>query len=151
MFLDNGSRTIDEFQFFSATYQYNPPIKSIECNWVKREAVEETVGKYIKSTDLNLIENSIYTYGEELNLNPYQTVRADIITSLENILTVMHKPGVKIDIPLQGSLPVPGERVSWLNESLRVPTNCYIRCRNIRYDPLNDTLSIEGEGGISAA
>lgn len=151
MSIDNGARTIDEFEFFTSTHMYNPPIKQIDCTLITKTDVEETIGKYVKEDTQDITQMSPYHYGDVLNITPYQSNRDDIITTISGILDLVHLPRVSIDIPLQAELPMPGERISWTNASLHIPTDVYIRCRNIRYDPLNDIISIDGEGGLSTA
>lgn len=150
MLIDNGSRTINEFEFFDSTHSYNPPVKQVKSEWLCRTAVEETIGKYIKDTIVEVAQQSVYPYGEEMAVVPFQTEKADIKIAINNILTNIHLPSATVDIPFQGGLPVPGERISWTNASLGMSTDVYIRCRHLRYDPINDTVSITGDGGLAA-
>ena len=146
---DNGTRTLTEFDFFSAQYCYEPPIAQITAKWIKREAVEETVGKYIKDIDHETVQKSNYSYGEELELQPFHNVKADIDTALANIITNIHKPRIRVPLPLLGSLPVPGESITLTDTSLRHDTTAVFRCRNVTYSFGDDEVMVEGEGTIT--
>ena len=146
---DNGSRTLTEFDFFAAQYSYEPPVAQIMVEWIMREAVEETIGKYIKNVDYDTFQKSNYPYGEEWDLNPFHNVKADIDTMLSNIITNIHKPRMQVPMPLLGSIPVPGEKITLTDTSLRHSTTVVFHCRNIRYDFQNDEIVVEGEGTIT--
>ena len=146
---DNGSRTLTEFDFFAVQYSYEPPVAQITVEWIMREAVEETIGKYIKDEDHNTFQKSSYPYGEEWDLKPFHNVRVDIDTMLSNIITNIHKPRMRVPLPLLGSLPVPGEKITLTDTSLRHSTTAVFHCRNITYDFTQDEIMVTGEGTIT--
>lgn len=148
---DNGSTTITEFDFFPSTYGYNTPVRQLSASWTVREAVEETIGKYIKDSQKETSVASSYPYGSEESYTPYHATKSNIDTALGNIRDIIHAPYCELPIPLAGSLPVPGRKISWTDTALGDDTDVYIRCRSIRYDFDNETVQITGEGAISAA
>lgn len=157
MLLDNGSRTITEFDFFPLTYTYLIPTKQIKSEWEVGEPGEwqdpagaGAAAVYVKRDDKEYIKESSYPYGNELEIEPVTDVRADIETALTNILTVLHSTRCNVRLPLQGSLPVPGEKISWTDESHKISTDMNIRCRTVKYDFTNEKIIIEGEGTLSA-
>ena len=147
---DNGSRTLTEFDFFAASYTYLTPIAQLTADWIKREAVEETIGKYIKEIDHKTTQSSIYPYGDERDIEPMHDVKSEIDTALTNIITNQHKPRMRVPLPLIGSLPVPGESITLTDISLKHNTTAVFRCRNVNYNFAQNEIIVEGEGTISA-
>lgn len=157
MLLDNGSRTITEWDYFDAPYGYPSPKAKIEAKWKKREAGtwsnpsgSGVAAVYVKETDQSLTVTSAYPYGEDMSVDPYTDVQSEIDTALDNILDILHRQTSTIRIPLQGSLPMPGEKISWVDESFYAATSLWIRARSISYGFDQDEVIIEGEGGVSA-
>ena len=132
MLSDNGTRTMTEFDFFSANYTYETPIATIS------------------DSDDTTTQTSAYNYGKEQSIKPFHPTGANIDTALTDILTIQHKPRTKIKIPFTGSIPAPGEQISWTDESLAVSTDMSIYARKFRYDFDNEEIIITGEGAISA-
>lgn len=128
---DNGSRTITEFDFFPPDYDYNEPVALARSGDVMR--------------------TSSYPYGKEIKVDPYHATQANVETALDDILTVVNKPRCRLPIPLLGSLPVPGEKISWTDTALVAETSAYIRARILTYDFAKERVTIEGEGALSAA
>lgn len=157
MLANPSSRTITEFDFFPAKYHYNIPVKKITAGWTIGEAGEwsatstgEAAAVYVKRTAKEVVKKSSYPYGKEMDITPYHDGRVSIATALNNILTVLHKPKCNLRLPLQGSLPTPGEKISWTDASLHISTDVTINCRSIHYDFNNEEVIIEGEGTIAA-
>lgn len=153
---DVATRTITEYQFFPSTYEYQPPIYIARAEWVEREAGEFYVSptataRYVRNIDKETSVESAYSYGSDESFQPMCNNKTDIDTCLTAILAIVHKPRCRLRIPLQGSLPVPGEKISWTDTMLGVDTDFYIRARSITYDFDNDEIIIEGEGAISAS
>lgn len=153
MLLDNGSRTITEWDYFSAPYGYPSPLCKLEARWKTREAGtwsdpsgSGAAAVYVKETEQTLTVTSAYPYGEDQNVEPYSDVRSDIDTALGNIIDILHRPTSTIRTPMQSSLPMPGEKISWTDESFYLPVSLWIRARSITYDFDNDEVVIEGEG-----
>lgn len=156
MLLDNGSRTITEWDYFDAPYGYPPPTAKIEAKWKKREAGNwsdptgsSAAAVYVKETDQSLTVTSAYPYGEDMIVDPYTGVPSDIDTALDNILDILHHPTSTIRIPLQGSLPMPGEKISWTDDSFYAAVSLWIRARSVTYDFDKEEVVIEGEGGVA--
>ena len=146
---DNGSRTLTEYEFIYAEYKYNPPVAIIRAIWQTRAAVDETIGKYIKTTDHETFQESIYPYGEDMTVTPYHDTKANIETALAAILVILHKPYCEITLPMQGDLPDPGEKISWTDTQTVEDISAVIRCRTSTYDPDMNEARIIGEGSIS--
>lgn len=129
MLLDNGSRTITEFDFFPSSYEMKSPIASV--------------------SDGTYTQTSSYPYGQAKTVTSYCTVQAQIETALDNIITVSNKFGCQLKIPLIGSVPVFGEKISWTDTSLGSDTDAYIRGRGITYNFDSEEIIIKGEGVLS--
>ena len=147
--VDNGSRSLTEGDIFIPRYDYEPPVALITARWTKREAVEETIGKYIKEVKHETSQSSDYKYGEERDLEMYHDVKASIDTLLTDILTILHKPRMRVPLPSLGSLPDPGEAISFTDESMVRDMSVSFRCRNVTYDFDSDEVVVEGEGALS--
>ncbi len=156
MLLDNGTRTITEFDYFPSTYNYLSPIANITSQWEYPEAGSWSqpgggvaAAVYVKRTAKSATQSSSYAYGEERNLNIYSTTLADINTALGNIITVSHKARGTVRLPFIGSLPVPGENIIFNDTSLGQPSTLNIRARTIAYDFDSEEIRIEGEGSLT--
>lgn len=151
MLSDNGTVSLTEYDFFPAQYSDHPPVSLIRAEWTVRQAVEETIGKYVKDVPNETVKKSTYLYGDEMGVTPYHTTRGNIDSALTNILTVLHKPVVTVSMPLSGGvLPVPGQALTYTDESSVLPVTVSVRARNLRYDFLDETVTVEGEGAITA-
>ena len=149
MDVDNGSRALTEGDIFEPQYDYEPPVAMITAKWQKREAVEETIGKYIKDIKHETSQSSGYRHGREWDMEMFHDVTAVIDVLLGDILTIVHKPRVRVPLPLLGSLPAPGEAISYTDESMVRDMTVSFRCRNVTYDFDNDEVFVEGEGALS--
>jgi len=47
----------------------------------------------------------------------YHDTQANVETALSDILTLVNRPRIHIGIPFEGSLPNPGKKLSWADES----------------------------------
>ena len=147
----NGTRTLTEYDFFPVTYDYPTPISLLKAEWATREAGEWVDGgKYVKSTDEEETVTSGYPYGSEENVTPYQYVRAGITTRLASLLTAKHKCQVQLSIPMSDSLPVPGEQLTYTDESSFTDAlDVTMFCRNLIYNFDQDTVVITGDGVLT--
>jgi len=148
---DNGTDTITEFEYFDGPYHDRPPVSIFRSKWITRESVSETIGQYVKDIGNDTYQESAYPYGKDESIDPYTGTMADIDTQLEAISTIYHMPYCYLKMPLIGSLPMPGKKISWLDESMGQKTSAYIRARSIRYDFDNEEITIEGEGAMVTA
>ena len=146
---DNGSRTLTGSDFFPVQYTYDPPVSVLTAKWTQRNAVEETIGKYIKNSDKETAVTSNYGYGEDMEITPYHTTKSVIDARLADILTLIHKPKIRVPMPLIGSLPAPGEKITLTDEATVRDLGVTFRCRSIVYDFNADEFVVEGEGVLS--
>ena len=128
---DNGSRTITEFDYFPSRYFYEVPIAQSDAGGFYRE--------------------SSYPYGSSLSLDAFHNVQGNIEAALDNVIAVNNKAKAALRIPLIGSQPAPGEKISWSDTSLGTDTDMYIRARTIQHDFDNEEFIVAGEGAISAS
>jgi len=147
---DNGTDTVTDYDFFPAAYYDRAPVSILRAEWVNRTAVEETVGKYIKDVPADAYVESSYPYGKEEKATPYTDVQADVQTQLTSMLTLLNAPFCRLPIPMEGSLPVPGKKITITDTMLGDDTTITIHARSIKYDFDNDEAVIEGEGTITA-
>jgi len=145
----NTSRTMDEYDFMPSDYSYDQPVATLAANWETRAAVEETIGKYVKTTEHRHTKKSDYTYGEERAIEPYHDTRATIDARLAAILAYIHKPSANVRIPFAGNIPLPGEAISFTDTSLGQDISVAIKSRTVQYNFNNEEVTIEGEGSIS--
>ncbi|MBW1777095.1 MAG: hypothetical protein JRJ54_05805 [Deltaproteobacteria bacterium] len=128
---DNGSRTITGFDFFPAEYEYETPVAVVRAG--------------------NYMRKSAYPYGKEVKVDPYHGTQANIEAALDDILAVLNAPRCRLPVPLLGSLPLPGEKISWTDTALASDTAAWIRARALTFDFAKERVVIEGEGGLAAA
>jgi len=131
MLLDNGSRTITEFEYFETPYRYNAALSRARSGAYSRPGTHK--------------------YGNELSVSQYHDTEANVNTALDDIVTIWEKPRANLPIPFLGSMPNPGEKISFTDTSLAQDTDIWIRARNITFDFKNEEVIIEGEGAVSAA
>ena len=101
------------------------------------------------SVEINVKNGSTYGYGGEAEYLDYDDTQGTVEAYLAAILVTHHKPKAEARIPIAGSLPVPGEKISWTDEKLVVSTDIWIRGRNFVYDFDNHEVIVSGEGAIS--
>jgi hypothetical protein len=148
----NGTRNlIDGYDWFRDTRYEDPaPVSLIRAAWVQRAAVEETIGKYVKDTEVEETQESTYPYGSEDSITPYQYTRANVSAALTSLLEYQLKTQVHLRIPVTDNLPVPGEQITFTDtDNFNQDLNVTMFCRNIRYDFENDTVEISGDGVLS--
>lgn len=148
---DNGTRTLTEYQYFPSAYKYESPVASLKAEWQTKAAVNDATGPHIETYDHETVRQSAYPYGSEESVTPYHSTKSNIDTALDAIITIRNSPGARLVIPMTGTLPVPGEKISWTDTSLGEDTSAYIRARTIQYDLDKEEVMIDGEGAISAA
>lgn len=134
MLLSNGADwTLTEFDFFAfPVYSYNTPVASILAGQVKRF--------------------SAYPYGSDMTVDSYHTTEANIITALDNILTIENSPRVTLDVPMiAGNFPRPGQKIIVPDTAHVSDLASWIRARRLTFDFLNTSITVEGEGEVAAA
>ena len=157
MKLDNGSSTLTEFDYMPSVYEYSPPVSILKAKWREREAGEwrdpggaTAAAKYVKETKKTTSKTSSYAYGKEIRIEPYQAAESNITAALTDIESFIHKSRCRLSIPLTGSLPSPGKKLSWTDTALGQSTDMWIRARTIQYNFDDEEVNIEGEGVIAA-
>lgn len=130
MLLDTGETTYTEFDFFPLNYDYLEPLAVMRSG--------------------SRSQFSAYPYGKDLSITQYHDVGANVDTALDDILTIWHKPRSRFRIPLLGSIPTPGAKLTWTDESQGQDTDMSIMARSISYDFDKEEAIIDGEGAISA-
>lgn len=155
MKINNGSRIIDEFQYMPADYQYSEPVSLLKAVWQLREAGEwrEKTGGgsgavYVKETEKEVTVDTSYPYGQKAEIDCFQENHDNIVIALEDIKETIEKPMALFSIPLQGSLPNPGEKIQFVDTSLVQDTTIKINVRTISYDFIEHEIIIDGDGQI---
>jgi len=142
---DNGSRNITEFESSSFNYKENPPISIVKAEWQTRVSANQTGGgKLVKEVKHLITVNGLYAYGSEKSFTLFDYEESVVKEKLTNILNILNKKQVTLQIPFDGVMPKPGEKISWIEESTVQNTEMSIRVRSVQYDFNNDSVSIEG-------
>ena len=77
-----------------------------------------------------------------------------INTALDNIITLANRPRIEMAIPFLGSVPTPGSKWTWTDES-QAPEGesldvvMYIRNINYDFNPDNDQIVLKGDGALT--
>jgi len=130
MLLDNGTQTLTEFDYFARPeYKDSYPIA-------------------VARTD-NFARTSSYPYGTELSVAEFHTTEANVNTALDDIITIENRAKCRVKMPLLGSLPAPGKKISWTDTALNQNTDAYLRVRSLRYDLVTEKVELEGEGELT--
>jgi hypothetical protein len=146
---DNGTRTLYPAELIKVTYRYRTPVALWKSEFIVREAVEETIGKYIKDITRRNSLATDYPHGETKSLKLFSTYTGANQDTLEDIDALYHKTYVEIAMPIDGNFPAFGEKLSWIDNSLRYPVTGYIRVRSRRDDYVSNIMTLEGEGEFS--
>jgi len=145
MNIDNDSRNITEFESSSFNYKENPPISIVKSEWSTRASANQTGGgKLVKEVKHLITVNGLYAYGSEKSFTLFDYEESVVKEKLTNILDILNKKQVTFQIPFDGVMPKPGEKISWIEESTVQNTEMSIRVRSVQYDFNNDAVSIEG-------
>lgn len=132
MLLDNGTdKTLTEFQYFA-----------YPVYWYNVIAVVYASQYYQKSA---------YPYGNTMSVTAYHTTQVNIEAALLNILNIENAARITFDYPMiAGNFPNPGQRIDIPDTAHVANLSSYIRARRLTYDFINNSITIEGEGVISA-
>jgi len=150
MKLANGTRSLTTGDAFASNYPRESPYASITAKWKKRtRAVDQGSGKYVTEQDQKTTRASSYAFGDEVEIQPMSDVRSDIEGALDDILDIVNSAGAVIPLPLIGSLPVPGEQITYVDDTLGEDISAVIKVRNLRFDFDDETVFCEGEGSIT--
>jgi hypothetical protein len=155
MLIDNGTDSLDEFEYFTASYSAMDAVKQVKAEWTTRAGVEErledgiTGAVYVKDYDKESVVTGDYPWGEEIEVEPYHDTLANITAALTNILTVMNKDTATISLPITTSLPAPGKKLTFSDNQMPQDMSTYIWARTLQFDFENDEVMISGEGVIT--
>lgn len=130
MLLNSGTTTYTEFDFFPSQYEYLEPVAVARAGAFS--------------------QFSAYPYGKELTVTQHHDTEANVNVCLNNIMAVWHKPRARFRVPLIGSIPTPGAKLSWTDTAQGQDTDMWICARTIAYDFDNEEAIIDGEGAIAA-
>jgi hypothetical protein len=146
---DNGT-TIDitESDFLPSSITWAAPVSLVSTEWSERTAVEESIGKYVKDTNQNAAYTGEHPYGASENVLAYQSSRADIEVSLSKIYRLMTSDRWETSIPLDAVYPLPGQKITAIDNSMGKQVSIAIHARDIEYDFENRLVRISGEGLI---
>ena len=129
MFTDNGTMTIDEFDFFSTEIRYNAPVPNFRCGDTS-VAGGLAVGKDMSITSV------------------FNTDAAELTKGLNRIKQVMEAPQITVKMPL-GTFPKFGQRIELVSEARMRPVNAWLRVRGMVIDFDSYQVTLTGDGGIS--
>ena len=90
-----------------------------------------------------------FPYGQELTIEPYHDIKSNVSAALVNILSILNLNNAEIKIPISGTLPDPGKKITFTDTQMISDTSTYIRARTLSYDFANEEILIVGEGVIS--
>jgi hypothetical protein len=155
MFQDNGSRTLTEYEFFkSPEYKKVNPLKKLVATWQTFSAETGFVNDdfaggqshYIKTTD-HEVEESLYAYGDEVDVDIFHDTEANVISALICIRSIYYeRDQATVPLPISGTLPDPGEKISWADSQMPIDIPGYIRACDIDYDFMNHEIKCSGPG-----
>jgi hypothetical protein len=147
---DNGTDlALTEDDFLPSSVTYAAPTALIKTSWTDRTAVEETIGKYIKEIPQEVSVAASHPYGSEDSVDCFQSTVAAATTTLTDILAYRVAPRWETAIPLEEVFPLPGQKITALDESMGNAINITIHARDIEYDFDNAVIRISGEGSVS--
>ena len=155
MFQDNGSRTLTGYEFFKyATYSKPNPLKSLVATWETYSAVTGFINDDYSGgqsshiqTDPHEIEEPLYAYGNTLDIDVFHDTEANVRSALICIRSIYFERDVaSVPLPISGSFPNPGEKVSWADVNLPIDAPGFIRACNIDFDFLAGEIKASGPG-----
>lgn len=132
MLVDNGAMTMTEFDVHPIPYSGCTPYATIKAG--------------------NTAVDGSYAYGAELSVAPVcHGTGANITAALTTIKTLVDRPRVTLSMPItaQSAVIKPGMRLSWADTALYRDAAAWLMARSIQYDFGQQTITIEGEGGIT--
>ena len=148
---DNGTRTLTPGTYSDFEQVDLPAVSILKANWDTFQAVEETVGKFVKTISNETSLPTLYTFGDEKSVKVFNTDRAVIDARLAVIETILNGQWAEISRPLDGGFPDPGKKYTLLETRGALAMTAVIRARELRYDlnPKSPKIFIKGNGTIS--
>jgi hypothetical protein len=87
-----------------------------------------------------------------MDVEAFHSVKANIDAALDDIMDIENAPRVNLSVPMiAGNFPKLGQKITLPDTGNVEDLESWIRVRILQYDFVNTTISIEGEGAISAA
>ena len=87
-----------------------------------------------------------------MSVDPYHTTEANIITALDDILSIENSARVALSVPMiAGNFPAPGEKIVIPDTGHVADLASWIRARKLTFDFVDETINVEGEGVVAAA
>ena len=142
------TKVIDvETDALDGTHYFMPqPISSLKYAWVKREAVEETVGKFVKSTDQEEVVTSSYPYGAQIEVDVFSETRSVVNTRLQVIEGYQLIQQISLSLPFTGELILPGTELTVSDRRFtgRETSGVDGYVRDVIYDFMSKKVTLEG-------
>ncbi|MCK5613052.1 hypothetical protein KAR91_64865 [Candidatus Pacearchaeota archaeon] len=150
--IDNGDMGIlNDFKTFTVNVVHEQPTKYIETSWEEAEAGEWLDGgKYVRLTPQDHRQIGDYSYGKEVSIATLYTfgsdIRSKVSARLSDILSYLSAPRINVSLPMDEGIPLPGQKITVIDDMRHIPLTATFRSRNIQYDFDKRTLTIGGEG-----
>jgi hypothetical protein len=149
MLTDNGTGTLTEFDYFTATYSALFPAAIFEVTRVVREAVNDGMGAHVLETEKPLRIASSYRYGRTIRVEEWSESQSDVKSWLGDTQDIYEKYQVTVSVPLSGSLPVPGKKYTVEDSNLITATTITFRVRSCSVDFFKEIVTLSGDGTIT--
>ena len=164
MSLDNGTATLDNYDFMETSLEYPKPISQITAEWKAREPGEwsevdnpgTAAGVYVRETDQKATVKGSYRYGDEIDISdvfsdPRQNINyiSIVNTYITDILAYEEKPDIEVLMPLTGTLPLPAKKLTITDTTMKVSSTMIMHVREIHYDIEENEIKLIGEGSIA--
>jgi len=146
---DNGTAVLTEFDFYPAAITYAAPVALLKTEWTDRNAVEETIGKYIKETTQKVSVTGPHPYGSETSVDCFQSTIPEVTAALTRILSYLTAPRWETSIPLASTFPEPGLKLSADDNSMGQTVSITAHATDIEYDFENYEIKLAGASTIS--
>jgi len=131
---------------------YNDPVPAslFRYSWKKRTAVEETIGKYVKETDLTETLMTAYPDGEEIEVDAMTQLRSEAAFRLLLAYDYYQVQQVALELPLSGDVILPGTEldISDGRYTGRETSNVAGFVKGIIYDFMGKKITVEGKGAF---
>ena len=145
----NGSRSVDEYDFYPSSYEDDTPVSTLTFDWGYRGVNVDGLDHHIADYDDSETVASAYSFGSDEDIEIYNTVnKATIRSRLETILDYLNKERARLKMKLTSGLPLPGEQITSVDESTHSPTTFRFFARQLVYDFLERTVTVDGDGVI---
>ena len=158
MSADNGSALLDSYDFMVNQLEYMTPISQITAEWETRAPGEWSeadnpgvaASVYVKKTTETVTIDGGYSYGDELSISDiFAYTRSDVTDALTDILAFEQEPDVEATMPFKGTLPLPGKKITIVDDTMKVNSTIIMHAREIHYDISENEIKLIGNGSIA--